>query len=128
MCKGLARALSRLQPRLVCSAAAAVPAHQAGTPPRPSRPALATRRARAAGARAAAAPARPPPHPLSHTCTTTTTRTNRQVERVRFSKDGSQLQLTAVDGRRALVVLPNDPELVDILARNGVDISGGCWG
>ena len=33
------------------------------------------------------------------------------------------MQLTAVDGRRALVVLPNDPELVDILARNGVDIS-----
>lgn len=35
-----------------------------------------------------------------------------KVERVRFSKDGSQLQLTAVDGRRALVVLPNDPDLV----------------
>ncbi len=33
------------------------------------------------------------------------------------------LQLTAVDGRRAFVVLPNDPELVDILAKNGVDIS-----
>lgn len=33
------------------------------------------------------------------------------------------MQLTAVDGRRALVVLPNDPELVDILAKNGVDIS-----
>ncbi len=49
-----------------------------------------------------------------------------KVERVRFSKDGAQLQLTAVDGRRALVVLPNDPELVDILARNGVDISGMC--
>jgi cell division protease FtsH len=48
---------------------------------------------------------------------------NGKVERVRFSKDGSQLQLTAVDGRRAAVVLPNDPELVDILARNGVDIS-----
>jgi cell division protease FtsH len=48
---------------------------------------------------------------------------NGKVERVRFSKDGSQLQLTAVDGRRASVVLPNDPELVDILARNGVDIS-----
>lgn len=46
-----------------------------------------------------------------------------KVERVRFSKDGSQLQLTAVDGRRATVVLPNDPELVDMLARNGVDIS-----
>ncbi len=25
--------------------------------------------------------------------------------------------------RRAVVVLPNDPDLVDILARNGVDIS-----
>lgn len=33
------------------------------------------------------------------------------------------LQLTAVDGRRAFVVLPNDPQLVDILAKNGVDIS-----
>ena len=42
---------------------------------------------------------------------------------MRFAKDGSQLQLTAVDGRRALVVLPNDPDLVDILARAGVDIS-----
>eukprot|EP00894_Picocystis_sp_ML_P004585 jgi/Pico_ML_1/55102/g851.t1 len=48
-----------------------------------------------------------------------------KVERVRFSKDGSQVQLTAVDGRRALVTLPNDPELVDLLAKNGVDISGG---
>lgn len=48
---------------------------------------------------------------------------NGKVERVRFSKDGAQLQLTAVDGRRAAVTLPNDPELVDILAKNGVDIS-----
>ena len=48
---------------------------------------------------------------------------NGKVERVRFTKDGTQLQLTAVDGRRAAVVLPNDPELVDILAKNGVDIS-----
>ncbi|GMH42783.1 hypothetical protein BSKO_10702 [Bryopsis sp. KO-2023] len=46
-----------------------------------------------------------------------------KVERVRFSKDGSQLELTAIDGRRALVVLPNDPDLVDILAKNSVDIS-----
>ena len=46
-----------------------------------------------------------------------------KVERVRFSKDGSALQLTVVDGRRASVTLPNDPELVDILAKNGVDIS-----
>lgn len=46
-----------------------------------------------------------------------------KVERVRFSKDGAQLQLTAIDGRRASVILPNDPELVDILAKYGVDIS-----
>ncbi|KAL9225725.1 hypothetical protein vseg_001616 [Gypsophila vaccaria] len=46
-----------------------------------------------------------------------------KVERVRFTKDGSMLQLTAVDGRRASVVVPNDPDLIDILAMNGVDIS-----
>ncbi|XP_008812082.2 ATP-dependent zinc metalloprotease FTSH 1, chloroplastic-like [Phoenix dactylifera] len=46
-----------------------------------------------------------------------------KVERVRFSKDGGALQLTAVDGRRATVVVPNDPDLIDILAMNGVDIS-----
>ncbi|RLM54257.1 ATP-dependent zinc metalloprotease FTSH 1, chloroplastic [Panicum miliaceum] len=46
-----------------------------------------------------------------------------KVERVRFSKDGGLLQLTAVDGRRATVVVPNDPDLIDILATNGVDIS-----
>jgi cell division protease FtsH len=46
-----------------------------------------------------------------------------KVERVRFSKDGSVLQLTAVDGRRANVTVPNDPDLIDILAMNGVDIS-----
>ena len=40
-----------------------------------------------------------------------------------LKKCSSLLQLTAVDGRRAFVTLPNDPELVDILARNGVDIS-----
>ncbi|KAG7594692.1 Peptidase FtsH [Arabidopsis thaliana x Arabidopsis arenosa] len=46
-----------------------------------------------------------------------------KVERVRFSKDGSVLQLTAVDNRRASVIVPNDPDLIDILAMNGVDIS-----
>merc|ERR1712205_69901 len=46
-----------------------------------------------------------------------------KVERVRFAKDGSSLQLTAVNGNRATVILPNDPELVDILAKNGFDIS-----
>lgn len=48
---------------------------------------------------------------------------NGLIERVRFSRDGTQLQLNAVDGRRAAVVLPNDPELVDVLAKHGVDIS-----
>ncbi|KAL0365989.1 UNVERIFIED_CONTAM: ATP-dependent zinc metalloprotease FTSH, chloroplastic [Sesamum radiatum] len=38
-----------------------------------------------------------------------------KVERVRFSKDGGVLQLTAVDGRRATVIVPNDPDLIDIL-------------
>jgi len=47
----------------------------------------------------------------------------QQVERVRFAKDGSSLQLTAINGARASVVLPNDPDLVDTLAKNGVDIS-----
>ncbi|CAL9218367.1 unnamed protein product [Arabidopsis halleri] len=46
-----------------------------------------------------------------------------KVERVRFSKDGSVVQLTAVDNRRASVIVPNDPDLIDILAMNGVDIS-----
>lgn len=46
-----------------------------------------------------------------------------QVERVRFTKDGTQLQLSTLNGQRASVVLPNDPSLVDTLARNGVDIS-----
>ncbi|KAI3980612.1 hypothetical protein MKX01_025177 [Papaver californicum] len=46
-----------------------------------------------------------------------------KVERVRFSKEGDTLQLTAVDGRRAFVIIPNDPDLIDILASNGVDIS-----
>ena len=30
------------------------------------------------------------------------------------------VQLTAVDGRRALVILPNDPDLVDILAADNM--------
>ncbi len=40
-----------------------------------------------------------------------------KVERVRFAKDGTQLQLTAIDGRRAAVVIPADPLLVDLLAK-----------
>jgi len=46
------------------------------------------------------------------------------VERVHFSKDGGLLQLTAVDVRRTtVVVVPNDLDLINVLATNGVDIS-----
>jgi cell division protease FtsH len=33
------------------------------------------------------------------------------------------VQLTAVDGRRAMVLLPTDASLVDLLAKNNVDIT-----
>jgi cell division protease FtsH len=46
-----------------------------------------------------------------------------KVERVRFSKDGGLLQLAVVDGHHATVVVPNDPDHIDILATNDVDIS-----
>ena len=45
------------------------------------------------------------------------------MERVHFSKDGGLLQLTAVDVRRTTVVVPNDLDLINVLATNGVDIS-----
>ncbi|AFZ48735.1 membrane protease FtsH catalytic subunit [Cyanobacterium stanieri PCC 7202] len=48
--------------------------------------------------------------------------TNR-VERVQLSADRSQAIATARDGQRFLVNLPNDPQLVDILSDNQVDIS-----
>ncbi|WVY93929.1 hypothetical protein V8G54_033017 [Vigna mungo] len=37
--------------------------------------------------------------------------------------NNSALQLTVVDGHRASVIVPNDPNLIDILAMNDVDIS-----
>ncbi|RLM55397.1 hypothetical protein C2845_PM10G11810 [Panicum miliaceum] len=40
-----------------------------------------------------------------------------------MSKDGGLLQLTAVEGRRATVVVPNNLDLINILATNNVDIS-----
>ncbi|KAI3895935.1 hypothetical protein MKW98_025726 [Papaver atlanticum] len=46
-----------------------------------------------------------------------------KVERVRFNKEGGFLQLTVVNGVKATVTVPNDPDLIDILAMNGVDIS-----
>jgi cell division protease FtsH len=48
---------------------------------------------------------------------------NQQVERVNLSADRSKAIATARDGNRYLVNLPNDPQLIDILANNGVDIA-----
>ena len=46
-----------------------------------------------------------------------------KVKHIRFAKDGITLQLTAIDGRHVNVILPNNPDLVDILAMNSVGIS-----
>ena len=46
-----------------------------------------------------------------------------KVERVNLSADRSQAIATARDGQRYVVNLPNDPELIDILSDNKVDIS-----
>lgn len=46
-----------------------------------------------------------------------------KVERVNLSADRSVAIATARDGQRYTVNLPNDPELIDILSNNGVDIS-----
>ncbi|MGY6529790.1 MAG: ATP-dependent zinc metalloprotease FtsH3 [Cyanobacterium sp.] len=48
---------------------------------------------------------------------------SEQVERVQLSADRSQAMATGRDGSRFLVNLPNDPQLVDILSENRVDIS-----
>jgi cell division protease FtsH len=47
----------------------------------------------------------------------------QQVERVNLSADRTKAIATARDGNRYLVNLPNDPQLIDILATNGVDIA-----
>jgi len=46
-----------------------------------------------------------------------------KVERVNLSSDGTKAIATARDGNRYLVNLPTDPQLIDILAENKVDIS-----
>ncbi|MBL1209624.1 ATP-dependent zinc metalloprotease FtsH3 [Geminocystis sp. GBBB08] len=46
-----------------------------------------------------------------------------KVERVNLSADRSVAIATARDGQRFLVNLPNDPQLIDILSANKVDIS-----
>lgn len=46
-----------------------------------------------------------------------------KVERVNLSADRTFAIATARDGQRYTVNLPNDPDLIDILSKNGVDIS-----
>ena len=46
-----------------------------------------------------------------------------KVERVQLSADRSQAKAVARDGQIYVINLPNDPELIDILSNNKVDIS-----
>ncbi|GAB4374335.1 MAG: ATP-dependent zinc metalloprotease FtsH3 [Elainellaceae cyanobacterium] len=48
---------------------------------------------------------------------------NNQVAKVLVSADRTRAQVTTNDGQRALVNLPNDPDLLNILQQNEVDIS-----
>ena len=48
---------------------------------------------------------------------------NNKIERVLFNKDGDVLQALA-EGRRALVIVPKDPNLVDTLLKHNVDFQG----
>ncbi len=46
-----------------------------------------------------------------------------KIETVKLSADRTRALVTAQDGKQVLVNLPNDPQLISILANNGVDIS-----
>ncbi len=48
---------------------------------------------------------------------------NQQITKVSITPDRSQAQAITQDGTRVLVNLPNDPELLDILTSNNVDIA-----
>jgi cell division protease FtsH len=48
---------------------------------------------------------------------------NGQVEKVSISADRSRATAKTSDGQTVLVNLPNDPEMLNILQKNGVDIS-----
>ncbi len=48
---------------------------------------------------------------------------SQQVERVSISADRSKALVTAQDGEKVIVNLPNDPDLINILTENNVDIS-----
>ena len=46
-----------------------------------------------------------------------------RVERVSLSSERSKALVTSLEGSKVLVNLPNDPDLIDILTKNHVDIS-----
>ncbi|MFN4195602.1 MAG: ATP-dependent zinc metalloprotease FtsH3 [Thermosynechococcus sp.] len=48
---------------------------------------------------------------------------SKQITKVSLTPDRSQAQAITQDGTRVLVNLPNDPELLDILINNNVDIA-----
>ncbi len=48
---------------------------------------------------------------------------SHRVERVELSADRTKARAQAQDGTKYVVNLPNDPQLISILANNGVDIS-----
>ncbi|MCU0547312.1 MAG: ATP-dependent zinc metalloprotease FtsH3 [Oscillatoriaceae cyanobacterium Prado104] len=48
---------------------------------------------------------------------------NKRVDKINISSDRSKALVTAQDGSKVIVNLPNDPELIDILTKNNVDIS-----
>ncbi|BCX11937.1 MAG: ATP-dependent zinc metalloprotease FtsH [Thermosynechococcus sp.] len=48
---------------------------------------------------------------------------SKQITKVSITPDRSQAQAITQDGTRVLVNLPNDPELLDILTTNNVDIA-----
>ncbi|MBD0312519.1 MAG: ATP-dependent zinc metalloprotease FtsH3 [Microcoleus sp. T3-bin5] len=47
----------------------------------------------------------------------------KKVDKINISSDRSKALVTAQDGNKVLVNLPNDPELINILTKNNVDIS-----
>lgn len=48
---------------------------------------------------------------------------SKRVDKINISSDRSKALVTAQDGSKVIVNLPNDPELIDILTKNNVDIS-----
>lgn len=47
----------------------------------------------------------------------------KRVDKINISSDRSKALVTAQDGNKVIVNLPNDPELINILTKNNVDIS-----